>query len=60
MKKIIINGTKIEVILENDYSFYGEYYIKNNELFLKAKTALDLAQLMKYKKEIKKELKGND
>ena len=57
MKEIIINKNQIELRLENGLNARGEYYVKNNNIYLKAKTRWDLAELIKYTEEIEKEIR---
>ena len=53
--EIIIKGSKVEVRTENG-SYRGEYYYKNDKMYLKANNRYDLSMLMKYKKEISEAL----
>lgn len=56
MKELIVKGNEIELRLEVGTA-RGSYYYKNNKMYLSAKTRWDLAELMKYKEEIEKEVK---
>ena len=56
MKEIIINETNIELRLQNGLTARGEYYIKNEKVYIKAKSPWDLEELIKYKEEIRKEI----
>ena len=51
--KITLENKKITLTTEYGITVNGEYYFKNNEMYLKAKTGYDLTILMKYKNKIK-------
>lgn len=53
--KIKFNGNNIELTV-NGRTVRGEYYYKNDNMFLQSKTGYELSILMKYKKAIKEEL----
>lgn len=53
--EITIKGTIVRVE-DNNGAYFGEYYYKNNKMYLKSSSRHHLAMLMKYKKEIEKVL----
>lgn len=54
MRNLIIIQNKIEFKNNFGDTIRGEYYIKNNEIHFKAKTAYELSVILKNKNEILK------
>lgn len=54
--EITIRATIVKVE-DNNGIYFGEYYYKNDKMYLKASSRHHLAMLMKYKKEIEERVK---
>lgn len=54
--EITIRATIVKV-QDSNGTYFGEYYYKNDKMYLKASNRHHLAMLMKYKEEIEEKLK---
>lgn len=54
--KVTIKATIVKVE-DNNGTYFGEYYYKNDKMYLKSSSRHHLSMLMKYKNEIAEELK---